>query len=126
MDEAEERGMEIKRFDGGWKAHITLGYQDKKIPSKKYPDIAFRSGPMYVSIPRPLRKTADFETPLDLPSPFASYEDGEQDVGAPGESTMAFARSLHPTLSTPEIWKLMGEGGAGKLDGSGKSYPVNS
>jgi hypothetical protein len=126
MDQAEDRGLKIRRFDGGWKAHITLGYQDEKVKSQKFPEIAFRAGPLYVSIPRPLRGE-DGDTVLDKvaalsdPAPFASYNDGEQDVGAPGETAMAFARLLNPTLSTPEIWKLLGEQGAGKLVDGGRS-----
>lgn len=128
MDQAEGYGLEIKRFDGGWKPHITLGYQDEKVKPQSFPEIAFRSGPLYVSIPRPLRderedggSVLDKVADLNDPAPFASYADGEQDVGAPGESAMAFARLLHPHLSTPEIWKLMGERGAGKLTPDGRS-----
>lgn len=124
MDQAEDHGLEIKRFEGGWKAHITLGYQDEKVKPQKYPEIAFRTGPLYISIPRPLRgqsggSVLDKVAALGDSAPFASYADGEQDVGAPGESAMAFARLLHPHLSTPEIWKLMGEDGAGKLTPDG-------
>lgn len=59
MDEAEERGLDIKRFPGGWKPHITLGWSKEPVESKSY-DLTFRSGPLYVSLPRPLRKTAEF------------------------------------------------------------------
>ena len=60
MDEAEDRGLEVKRFPGGWKPHITLGWTEKPVPTESFPDVQFRGGHLYVSIPRPLRKTADF------------------------------------------------------------------
>jgi hypothetical protein len=123
MDEAEEHGLEIKRFDGGWKAHITLGWSDEEQPKTKH-DLEFRAGPLYVSIPRPLREPQKNESVLDKiaglgdPSPWVNIDhgkpDGETDVGAPGETAMQFARLNYPGLSTPEIWKLLGEEGAGK------------
>ncbi len=60
LDEGEERGLEIKRFPGGWKPHVTLGWTEKPVPTAKFPDVWFRAGGLYVSLPRPLRKTADF------------------------------------------------------------------
>lgn len=60
MDEAEARGLEVKRFEGGWKPHITLGWTKEKVPVESYPELYFRAGKLYVSLPRPLRKTADF------------------------------------------------------------------
>jgi hypothetical protein len=39
---------------------------------------------------------------------------------------MQYARMNHPDLSTPEIWKMLGEDGAGKLDGSGKDYATHT
>lgn len=60
LDEAEDRGLEVKRFPGGWKPHITLGWTEKPVPTESFPDISFRAGHLYVSIPRPLRRTADF------------------------------------------------------------------
>jgi 2'-5' RNA ligase len=80
MDEAEDRGLEIRKFDGGWKAHITLGYQDEKVKPQKFPDVQFRSGPMYVSIPRPLRKSADYEPipAFELPGPWIRHPDGDE------------------------------------------------
>jgi 2'-5' RNA ligase len=126
MDEADEHGLDPRRFDSGWKAHITLGWAEEKAKKAKYPDVSFRGGPLYVSIPRPLR-TAALTAP-DLyagrsfaPAPWARYADGESDTGVPGESAMAFARLLHPDLSTPEIWKLLGEDGAGKSNAPARS-----
>lgn len=60
MDEAEERGLDIKRFPGGWKPHITLGWTDKPVDTDVDLNLNFRGGQLYVSIPRPLRKTAEF------------------------------------------------------------------
>lgn len=132
MDEAEEHGLEIKRFEGGWKAHITLGWAQEKVKGNSYPEISFRAGALYVSVPRPLRNAGDFldnnhvTAGLGDPAPWVNIDHGqpggEQDVGAPGEGAMEFARLNYPTLSTPEIWKILGENGAGKLDASGKSY----
>jgi hypothetical protein len=58
MDDVEKHGLEIKRFDGGWKAHITLGWTKEKGVEGSYP-IEFHSGSAYVSVPRPLRRTAE-------------------------------------------------------------------
>jgi hypothetical protein len=94
MDEAEDRGLDIKRFDGGWKPHITLGFQDEKVKARKYPDVSFRSGPLYVSIPRPLRKTADggFGATIN-----------------PSATRMQTAQKLFPGASPPEIWAKLQE-----------------
>jgi 2'-5' RNA ligase len=108
MDEAEEHGLEIKRFDGGWKAHITLGWSKEKVDKAKFPDVSFRAGPLYVSIPRPLRKTADLRNETTGP------------IYAEKPGAMAQARLLHPGLSTPEIWKL-GEAGVGLTYGPAQS-----
>jgi hypothetical protein len=59
MDEGEDRGLDIRRFPGGWKAHITIGWSKEPIEPQKFPDLEFRAGHLYVSIPRPLRKQAD-------------------------------------------------------------------
>ena len=91
MDEAEEQGLDIKRFDGGWKAHITLGWSDEKIPSQKFPEIDFRTGPLYVSIPRPLRKVQEGLT---------------QHFAAVPTKMQLFLRA-HPGVSSPDIWKLI-------------------
>lgn len=109
MDEAEEHGLEIKRFDGGWKPHITLGWSQEKISGDKYPDVSFRAGPLYVSIPRPLRKQADLRARTGM----RVY------AGKPGP--MAQARLLHPGLSTQEIWKL-GDDWAGATAQGHRNY----
>ena len=181
MNEAEkDHNLKIKRFPGGWKAHITLGWTKEPVEKTAYPDVQFRAGDLYISIPRPLRRSAssrdefeywwnkdkphrewdakkmadyargtktsrkdameflkehkkdvkgDFdefkkkfferfdnlkESALEKPYPWVRLPGGEQDVGAPGETAMQFARLNYPELSTPEIWKLLGEEGAGK------------
>jgi hypothetical protein len=90
MDQAEDRGLDIKRFDGGWKPHITLGFQDDEVKGQKFPEISFRSGPLYVSIPRPLRKTADMTAIIN-----------------PTLSKLQAAKIKHPGLSTQEIWEAV-------------------
>jgi predicted TIM-barrel fold metal-dependent hydrolase len=127
MDEAEAHGLEIKRFPGGWKPHITLGWVKEKISGPSYPEISFRAGPLYVSVPSGLRNEAEAERKIatmegdpyagrtfEAPGPWITLEDGEQDMGAPRETIMQFARLNYPHLSTPEIWALLGEDGAGK------------
>lgn len=96
MDQAEERGLEIKRFPGPWKAHITLGWSKEKVKTDKFPELEFRAGPVYVSIPRPLRK-GTHPTTFDR-------------LGAI-ETRMQRARKMYPGLSTPEIWKLLQDEG---------------
>jgi hypothetical protein len=59
MSEAEERGYEFKRFDGGWKPHITIGWTHEKVISQKL-DWGFRSDGLYVSAPRTLREDGDW------------------------------------------------------------------
>lgn len=105
IDEAEDHGLDIKRFPGGWKAHITLGWSDEEIDKEKFPEIEFRTGPMYVSIPRPLRKVAP-----GLTQHFAV-------LGVP--TKMQRYQNAHPGLSTPEIWKLYPEESNDLAQGNG-------
>jgi 2'-5' RNA ligase len=102
LDEAEDRGIEPSRFDGGFKPHITLGYAKKRIEHHESINLEFRAGPLYISLPRPLRKLAD----LGDPSPSVQV-DGEWDTGAPGESIMGYLTGQYG-LSTPEVWAQFG------------------
>ena len=47
----------------------------------------------------------------DLAPWYVRHDTGESDVGAPGESIMAFIKSNHPELSTEEIWALNHQAG---------------
>lgn len=57
--ELEELGVEVTRYDGGWKPHITLAYSPSELPPVKAPPISFRTPGMSASVPR----KRDSETP---------------------------------------------------------------
>jgi hypothetical protein len=80
IDEAEEKGNEVKRFPGGYKPHITVAYADNE-PDKKPepPQISFEASGLTVSPPRSQTKTA-------YDHPFSYYWDRSMPVGASLES----------------------------------------
>jgi len=45
MDEAEQRGLPVSRFPGGYKGHITLGYSPTPVEAEN-PNFAFEVGPL--------------------------------------------------------------------------------
>jgi hypothetical protein len=52
------------------------------------------------------------QSALGDPAPwYTRPDDGESDVGAPGESIMQFVKLNHPELSTEQIWELVEEAG---------------
>jgi hypothetical protein len=116
LDEAEDRGIEPSRFEGGFKPHITLGYAKKRVEHHEPVELEFRAGPLYISLPRPLRKLAD----LGDPSPSVQV-DGEWDTGAPGESIMGYLTGQYG-LSTPEVWAQFGDDYVDKLGPDGVGY----
>ena len=90
MDEGEkDYDLNITRFDGGWKGHITLGWSDEQTTRTKYPEIEFRTGPLYISIPRPLRR---------------KQEDPIYQTRKTGTKMRQYR--METGLSTPDIWKL--------------------
>lgn len=52
------------------------------------------------------------ESALGDPAPWFNHPtEGREDVGAPGESIMAFIKLNHPDLTTEQIWELIEEAG---------------
>lgn len=64
-DWLEEQGVEVSRYPGGYKPHITIGYTDRDDVTGELPPLSFRAGRMNFSTPRPLR---DDGRPLTAPS----------------------------------------------------------
>lgn len=46
-NEGEQRGLEVSRFPGGYKPHITLGYSPEPLPPVEPPRDQFKVGPLY-------------------------------------------------------------------------------
>lgn len=78
LDEAEEKGKEVKRFPGGYKPHITVAYADSEPDEKpKVPPITFDALGLKVSKPR---VTASVKESYDRP--FSYYWDRAMPVGS--------------------------------------------
>jgi 2'-5' RNA ligase len=52
QDAAENRGLPLKRFPGGYKAHLTVAYGPGKPKYARTPDLKFQTGASSVSTPR--------------------------------------------------------------------------
>lgn len=114
MDEAEERGLDITRFDGGYKPHITIGWTTENVKKQSRLGFDFRGGPLYISVPRPLRDEGDYFTEKLSSSGLAPWfeHQGQRYVGNPNQTIMEHAVNTLG-MSTPDIWKALGES-AGK------------
>lgn len=110
MDRAEELGLDVSRFPGGYKAHITVGTASG-LPKDDLPDLSFRGGKLYASRPREIVKADPDEhhifSALSDPSPAVTFPDGDEDVGAPGETIMRYLRGQHG-MSTEQAWEFGG------------------
>lgn len=70
QDLAENRDLEISRFPGGYKPHLTIAYGPHKPKYLRSPKLKFRTGPSSVSEPR-YSWSGDFhvDAPTDSPGP---------------------------------------------------------
>lgn len=109
MDEAEERGLEISRFDGGYKPHITIAKGVSSIPDTDPFKLKFRSGPLFLYDPRPLQDDAEtlYRQVIanSVRAPWFIDEEGNVNEGEPGHSLMHHLRGTLG-LSTQDIWAL--------------------
>lgn len=49
QDQADNRGLDVSRFPGGYRPHITVAYGPQKPPYARVPKLNFKSGPSSVS-----------------------------------------------------------------------------
>jgi 2'-5' RNA ligase len=109
MDEADERGLEVSRFPGGYKPHITIG-KASKLPTGRDLQLKFRTGPLFLYHPRPLQTKKEAGQVVTARTPWHISPEGDTVEGQPGESLMQHLRG-HYGLSTPDLWKMQLEVG---------------
>lgn len=105
MDEAEERGLDVSRFPGGYKPHVTIG-KATELPKGDRLDLSFRSGPLFLYAPRALQEETDVLKQSIASTGRAPYfldQTGGVVEGQPDQSVMHHLRSTLG-LSTQEIW----------------------
>lgn len=135
QDMAENRGLPINRFPGGYKPHITVAYGPGKPKNVRVPKLKFKSEPSSVSKPRvsstwqePTPGLEDVEQPqstiveelrswlnsFDAPSatvaPISIHHDSVQDLIPSGVATPAQGHAIDPPAHPYEPYDWAKEG----------------
>jgi 2'-5' RNA ligase len=109
MNALDDSGLEVSRYEGGYKPHITVGYA-KELPKGDDLDLSFTADKLEVSVPRApedVRESNIRFTTTTGPTPVLTHPDGRAERGVPGQTIMHYLRN-QLGLTTEQAWEYAG------------------